>query len=96
LSWQACVRSAEPTAPRCSGLRQPGVARRGHPDRGRHLPAQRLYGRRRQSPEPSRCASPPGQHTVQMLMPRYKSYAATVTVPGRGEAVVAVQLAPES
>ena len=57
LSWQAYVRSAEPTGPRSSGLRQPGVARRGHPDRGRHLPAQRLYGRRRESP--TRLAAPP-------------------------------------
>jgi hypothetical protein len=38
---------------------------------------------------------PPGQHRIQMVMPGYKGYAANVTVPEGGEAIVAVQLARE-
>ena len=37
----------------------------------------------------------PGQHSVQMVMPGYKGYAADVTVPNGGEAVIEVQLARE-
>lgn len=37
----------------------------------------------------------PGQHRVQMVMPGYKGYAADVTVPDGGEAVIEVQLARE-
>ncbi len=37
----------------------------------------------------------PGRHRVQMVMPGYKGYAADVTVPDGGEAVIDVQLARE-
>jgi hypothetical protein len=37
----------------------------------------------------------PGRHHVEVVMPGYRRYAAHVTVPGAGEAIVAAQLARE-
>ncbi len=47
------------------------------------------------SSQPVSFSLPSGRHRVQMVMPGHKGYAADVTVPQGGEAVVAVQLARE-
>ena len=53
------------------------------------------FVRAAESAQPLSLRLPPGQHRVQIVMPGYKGYAADVTVPEAGEAVVAAQLARE-
>ena len=53
------------------------------------------FVRAAESAQPLSLRLPPGRHRVQIVMPGYKGYAADVTVPDGGEAVVAVQLARE-
>lgn len=48
-----------------------------------------------ESAQPVSLRLSPGQHRVQVVMPGYKGYAADVTVPEAGEAVVVVQLVQE-
>jgi len=48
-----------------------------------------------QGSRPALFTLPAGQHQIQIVLPGYKAYDATVAVPDRGEAVVAVELVRE-
>jgi hypothetical protein len=49
-----------------------------------------------EGPRPVSLQLAPGRHRIQIVMPGYKSYGASITVPDQGETVLAVRLTPES